>query len=77
MHFTIWNVVELSRPVDISSINSVFLGPTIISPKRCNTKSHGCCKMHELKTQLKHLKIIPFGLSPVMVAANCADLKGI
>lgn len=31
-HFTIWYVVELSRPVDISSINSVFVGPTIISP---------------------------------------------
>ena len=31
-HFTIWYAVELSRPVDISSMNSVFVGPTIISP---------------------------------------------
>ena len=31
-HFTIWYVVELSRPVDISSMNRVFVGPTIISP---------------------------------------------
>ncbi|PKA53767.1 hypothetical protein AXF42_Ash020688 [Apostasia shenzhenica] len=29
---TIWNVVELSNPVDISSINIVCDGPTIISP---------------------------------------------
>lgn len=28
----IWKVVLLSRPVEISSRNSVFLGPTIISP---------------------------------------------
>lgn len=31
-HLTIWYVVELSSPVDISSMKSVFLGPTIISP---------------------------------------------
>lgn len=28
----IWKVVELSKPVDISSISSTFVGPTIISP---------------------------------------------
>ncbi len=31
-HATIWNVVELSRPVEISSMNNAFVGPTIISP---------------------------------------------
>ena len=31
MHFTIWNVVELSSPVNISSINRAFRAPTIIS----------------------------------------------
>jgi hypothetical protein len=30
--FTIWNVVELSSPVDISSMNRAFAGPTSISP---------------------------------------------
>ena len=29
---TIWKVVELSSPVDISSMKSAFEGPTIISP---------------------------------------------
>ncbi len=32
MHFTIWKVVILSNPVEISSINRVFFGPTTISP---------------------------------------------
>jgi hypothetical protein len=30
--FMIWNVVELSSPVEISSMNSAFAGPTSISP---------------------------------------------
>ncbi|CAN1129534.1 hypothetical protein LINPERHAP2_LOCUS5271 [Linum perenne] len=30
--FTIWKVVELSNPVDISSINKALAGPTSISP---------------------------------------------
>lgn len=30
--FTIWNVVELSRPVEISSMKKAFAGPTSISP---------------------------------------------
>jgi hypothetical protein len=30
--FTIWNVVELSSPVEISSIKSALAGPTSISP---------------------------------------------
>ena len=30
--FTIWKVVELSKPVDISSMNSACAGPTSISP---------------------------------------------
>lgn len=34
MHLTIWYVVELSRPVEISSANKTFLEPTIISPVR-------------------------------------------
>jgi hypothetical protein len=29
---TIWYVVELSKPVEISSINNVFFAPTTISP---------------------------------------------
>jgi hypothetical protein len=29
---TIEKVVELSKPVEISSINNAFVGPTIISP---------------------------------------------
>ena len=32
MHETIWYVVEESRPVLISSMNSVLQGPTTISP---------------------------------------------
>lgn len=32
MNLHIWNVVELSKPVDISSINKAFAGPTSISP---------------------------------------------
>lgn len=32
MHSTIWNVVLLSKPVEISSANNTFLEPTIISP---------------------------------------------
>ena len=31
-HLTIWKVVEESSPVLISSMNSVFVGPTISSP---------------------------------------------
>lgn len=31
--FTIWYVVELSNPVDISSMNNTLEGPTIISPR--------------------------------------------
>uniref|UniRef100_A0A0A9CPB7 Uncharacterized protein n=2 Tax=Arundo donax TaxID=35708 RepID=A0A0A9CPB7_ARUDO len=30
--FTIWNVVELSSPVEISSMKSALAGPTSISP---------------------------------------------
>lgn len=37
---TIWKVVELSNPVDISSIKSTLHGPTIISPD-CKTSSQG------------------------------------
>jgi hypothetical protein len=33
MHLTIWKVVELSRPVEISSMNSTLVGPTSISPE--------------------------------------------
>jgi len=29
---TIWKVVELSKPFDISSIKRAFVGPMIISP---------------------------------------------
>ena len=32
IHFTMRKVVELSRPVDISSKKRVVLGPTTISP---------------------------------------------
>ena len=32
MHETIWYVVEESKPVLISSMNSVLQGPTTISP---------------------------------------------
>jgi hypothetical protein len=31
-HFTIWYVVELSRPEEISSMKRAFAGPTSISP---------------------------------------------
>jgi hypothetical protein len=39
-HFTIWNVVELSNPVEISSMNNAFVGPTIISPANTPQKHH-------------------------------------
>ena len=32
MYLQIWKVVELSNPVDISSIKRAFAGPTNISP---------------------------------------------
>ena len=31
-HLTIWNVVKLSNPVDISSMKSVFFNPKMSSP---------------------------------------------
>ena len=37
MHLTIRKVVELSRPVLISSRNSTLFGPTNISPERSIT----------------------------------------
>jgi hypothetical protein len=51
--FTIWYVVELSRPVEISSMNSALSAPTIISPssssKRVSKRSdHRSCYDKEL-----------------------------
>uniref|UniRef100_J3L1S3 Uncharacterized protein n=1 Tax=Oryza brachyantha TaxID=4533 RepID=J3L1S3_ORYBR len=39
--FTIWNVVELSSPVEISSMKSALAGPTSISPTG-HINSHYC-----------------------------------
>ena len=40
IEFTIWKVVELSRPVEISSMKSTFTGPTSSSPKTGKIQLH-------------------------------------
>lgn len=85
--FTIWNVVELSNPVDISSIKSALAGPTIISPasefnqQRINKKDIYFLPSH-------HWKILPvvrrfrcppeiplFISSPTSVSAHTSSPK--
>lgn len=38
--FTIWNVVEVSSPVEISSMKSALAGPTSISPNKVSVYSN-------------------------------------
>jgi hypothetical protein len=52
----IWNVVELSNPVEISSMNNAALGPTSISPTTQNTQQNTHTHIHAHCDSYQHLE---------------------
>ena len=55
---TIWYVVELSSPVDISSMNRAFVGPTIISPAKGGRVFMS--DQHHIGIRVKQIKLISY-----------------
>lgn len=66
MNRTIWKVIELSSPVDVSSMKRAFAGPTSISPEYA---------VRHLRTRLegKTIMILLDG-EPILFVFQCFDL---